>query len=554
MFIIQYLGELLAHVNLDIRLALPVTELYRLFLERHPQDKRRIEDISTKRLINAANEGARGSLYQNKTIDHEDESRLYNELEITIIKASGLPLSIDNEPPSSYVHFQLLGHPDKFTNPRPYDSNPIYNEKFVFPMITTEQQLRLLRRSQFLLSVIDMKLEECEDDSQIVGNNGIIGEISINLSELADGHAIVSDFTIKDANSVRIGEIELSMRWKNPLKHHRSLGPLALSNADVEIIMSVFASSDVNQIAVDYIAFCRYIDPSKGVTRAIDSLVMFMNKITEKENKSPSDILHVLLSEDSNISEELFINSLLKLQIDILPSDLIELYKYIDTQNTDCIQIQDILVSLRLDDTMRIPSVLYDKLLLRVKDLSSKKQYPLKFFENADSWGIQGRITRLEFKKVLHKLGFILVDEPEGNLDIIHTSKNTSSKNISKSNAVLSSTNGHDEEVLQESGVDNTQSEYYKEQRRVFEQQFADLSAQSRLIAEQLLSNKKRESLAGAVVAGTHRTLVFVYVLYIVYYIYICFKRVMILLCVYIIIIIYKYYINKYNITLNCYL
>ena len=39
----------------------------------------------------------------------EDESRLYNELEVAILRASALPLGADNRPPTAYVHFQFLG-------------------------------------------------------------------------------------------------------------------------------------------------------------------------------------------------------------------------------------------------------------------------------------------------------------------------------------------------------------------------------------------------------------------------------------------------------------
>ena len=43
-------GQVIAHITVDIRLALPVSELYRLFLERHPVERRQIEEISAKRV------------------------------------------------------------------------------------------------------------------------------------------------------------------------------------------------------------------------------------------------------------------------------------------------------------------------------------------------------------------------------------------------------------------------------------------------------------------------------------------------------------------------
>ena len=46
--------EIVAHVTIDIRLAIPVTELYRLFLQRHPTEKQLLEDVSTKRTLENA--------------------------------------------------------------------------------------------------------------------------------------------------------------------------------------------------------------------------------------------------------------------------------------------------------------------------------------------------------------------------------------------------------------------------------------------------------------------------------------------------------------------
>jgi hypothetical protein len=39
----------------------------------------------------------------------EDEARLYNELEVAILRASSLPLGPGDRAPSAYVHFQFLG-------------------------------------------------------------------------------------------------------------------------------------------------------------------------------------------------------------------------------------------------------------------------------------------------------------------------------------------------------------------------------------------------------------------------------------------------------------
>jgi hypothetical protein len=153
--------------------------MYKLFLERHPNERKQIEDISSQRVLDTHDAIEKAKSLEGAISKNENESRLYNELELVILKASDLPMSKDGSSPAAYVHFQLLGNPDKFTNPVPNTNNPSFNERFVFPMITNDQQIRLLQRSKLQLNVIDMKGEYAE-----VGE-GFIGEVFISLSELA---------------------------------------------------------------------------------------------------------------------------------------------------------------------------------------------------------------------------------------------------------------------------------------------------------------------------------------------------------------------------------
>ena len=55
--------------------------------------------MSTAKAMDNARYGATG----------EDESRLYNELEISVLRATSLPLGLDDTAPTAYVHFQFLG-------------------------------------------------------------------------------------------------------------------------------------------------------------------------------------------------------------------------------------------------------------------------------------------------------------------------------------------------------------------------------------------------------------------------------------------------------------
>ena len=281
-------GEILAYVNLEVRLALPVGELYRLFLERHPSEKKFIKERASQLQLEAASAADKA---QQAGTDiaaaKEDESRLYNDLEVAIIKAEGLPLSTNGKAPTAYVHFQFLGHPDKFTNPVPAQQSPGFNERFTFAMITNDQQLRLLRRSKLQLTLIDMNGEEASD------GEGLIGEVSIGLQELAEGSSFQDTFSVKDSQGNKVADIVIGMRWKHTFREQRDLGPRALSAVEVETLISAFSASNVNEGVVDYRAFCRFVDPPVEIRRCIDRLRNYAQRIGDSEGRAARDVFEV---------------------------------------------------------------------------------------------------------------------------------------------------------------------------------------------------------------------------------------------------------------------
>ena len=56
-------------------MAIPISELYRLFLERHPSERRVIEEISNKDVIDV-----KSSTKKPVLTDTEDESRMFNQV------------------------------------------------------------------------------------------------------------------------------------------------------------------------------------------------------------------------------------------------------------------------------------------------------------------------------------------------------------------------------------------------------------------------------------------------------------------------------------------
>lgn len=402
-------GEIIAHLNAEIRLALPVSELFRLFLERHPSEKRLIQDKSNQRLIDATStvdkaQRAPADISAAKA----DESRLYNDLEIAILKADGLPITPGTKGPTTYVHFQFLGHPDKFTNPVPESDAPVFNERFSFATITNEQQVRLIRRSKLSLAVIDMNGEEAGAD-----NEGLIGEVHIPLAELAEGQGFQDDFAIKDYEGRSFGTVTVGMRWKYAFHEERDLGPRGLSAIEVESLISAFSARDISEGVIDYRAFVRFVDPDPDTHRMISRLRNHADRVAEQEGRVPKDVFMVLFRETATIDSAEFVSKTELARIDALPEDLLKLFAYIDSDEDGHITLDQLLEVLNLDDNSAVTIALHDKLRERVADLQVRGMYVDNMFSEVDQWGAQGLVTRLDFKDVLKKMGFFLADEVE---------------------------------------------------------------------------------------------------------------------------------------------
>jgi Ca2+-binding EF-hand superfamily protein len=471
-------GEIVAYLEVDIRLALPVTELYRLFLERHPDEKKLLSDRATKRVIENANEIEKAKLTANIAVNTlDDESRMYNELEVVVYNIQGLPKRSDESSPSPYVHFQLLGHPDKFTNPIENTLNPVFNERFAFGMVTNDQQCRLLRRSQLLLTVVDLKGEEEESKGE---SEGFIGEINVSLASLSEGTAILDSFTLKNNNGDRVGVMRIAVQWKYKFKAQRELGPRALSGVEVECLISCFSPGDGKDGLVEYNSFLRFIDPPLGVSRAMERIQNYIHTVTNREGLSSREILESITEHSARIDEDLFLNCFNRLEIDVLPDEWIQLFRYIDIGDNQSISLDQILAVLNLDEVAGVPPTLQEKLILQMRNLNSRAVNPKHLFQRADQWGDRGLVTRLEFKSVLKKMGFQLVDEPdEADLNIHSVRETKSVLLLSKNDDPLNDTMDSDDILLPSSSHRGVNEDILK-QKEIFEKKLAEIQQRTR--------------------------------------------------------------------------
>ena len=489
-------NQVVAHINIDIRLALPISELFKLFLERNPNEKQIIEDISNKRLLETAKMNETYGAVEVANIASavkEEESRLYNELDIIIHKAVGLPNSLDQKPPTSFVHFQFLGHPDRFTNPVPNSCAPEFNEKFTFPIITNDQQIRLLQRTKLQISIFDLKGEELDRDS-----DGLIGGLNINLSDLAEGLSIVDTFKIQTPDGDRVGDLHISIRWRHAFRRSRELGPRSISGIEVETLIAAFSPNDFEAGIIDYKSFCRFIDPPEEVMQAIEKLKLLNNEIMSKDGKHSVDNIRVLFNTDNLIDEETFLSKILRTQIDILPSDLRKLFQYIDNNGDYKVTVEKIEAVLNLDTISGISVSLQNKLRRRSKELLRLGKSPIVLFQEADQWGSNGLVTRMEFKNVLKLMGFSLVDEPE----VFHNDKNmlTVKNKEGLQDDILNDSFGSNDDVLIQQDIDsdipigaiNKRSihKHLAKQREIFEARKNELKLNAELY-DQLQSETK---------------------------------------------------------------
>eukprot|EP00981_Chlorochromonas_danica_P000346 scaffold90_cov163-Ochromonas_danica.AAC.1 len=465
-------GQVIAMISLDMRMALPVSELYQLFLARHPDEKRYIEEFSSKRMLESSATESFLSKLPPSLLSDDDQSRLFNEIDIVVQKASNLPTNKRTGTPSSYVHFQFLGNPDKFTNPVMDSSNPVFNEKFSFPMVTSDQQLRLIMRSKLQLSVINLKSDEEEDSI----SDGLIGDVIVSLAELFEGKAVIDTFPIKDRIGHIKGEISLAVKWRYPLKRQRELGMRVLTGTEVENLISAFCPEDSKEGIVDYLSFCRFSSPGKEV---IDILAKLRSLF-----KAQDSLFAKIFGDMRSVTKEVFVQEMIRVNPGLLPAHLEVTFDYLNYQQDKNIPIDRIYALLNLDDFSGMSITLQEKLFECTRELEVRGLTVSRIFEQLDQWGANGLISRAEFKRGLKRMGFNLIDEPEPIQEVM------ADKHIAvMASDVLDDTLDEDHIIgagaqglvkNQSGGESSSLKEFMSQQREIFEKQKVELQARSK--------------------------------------------------------------------------
>lgn len=380
------------YARLEIRLARPLTDLYQLFLDRHPKERADIE----KNMLEQLDVRQAPSLVSQTT---RTTNRLSNEIQITIQSAAGLSLRENGDPPSTYVHYQLLQFEDTFTPVCSNTIDPVYDHSLSFPLATTAQSLAVLRTERLLFTVLDFKGDdEYEED--------LIGTCEANLSPLADGDRIFVTLPLKSQLTGRtVGAIRVAIKWVNDLKRDTEDAPNSLNRDELAWIMAEFSPQKIGQ--VDYLSFLHAFDEPPHIAQALAKLRTCVEKSELTRGKGPQELFGQHRCED--LSEEEIADLVMKalgrsgLKREELCC-LVRFARVINPEHFDLIKLSTVPNSFEVS--------LRSKVGGHLEAMRRQGYDVVSSFESLDPVG-SGRLPRPEFKRALRSVGFELLDEPE---------------------------------------------------------------------------------------------------------------------------------------------
>lgn len=191
-----------------VRLSMPIAEIWRLYLQSYPADIKLLS-LDTKESEESLDE--QSDYCCNESAMEVDEARL-NELRITVFACRGLdPSKSFGSPgrrPSPYVHYQLLGFPDIFTNIVPESTDPEFDlecSRQVFVLEVDACLLRFFLKFQLWFTVFDDQIELERNNH----DGGMIGKCGVSLSELVEGNNIKGWRPLLDSGNQPVGEISV---------------------------------------------------------------------------------------------------------------------------------------------------------------------------------------------------------------------------------------------------------------------------------------------------------------------------------------------------------
>ncbi|KDO29496.1 hypothetical protein SPRG_06036 [Saprolegnia parasitica CBS 223.65] len=223
-------NAIIGTMNLVLRMAIPVSETWQLHLQAHPADRAFLGD--TPNLESA--------LELHDAVSHLGP---LNDLEIAIVAGRKL-YTASGRPPSAYVHYQLLGFPDVFTDIASHTATPSFEHSTHRFSVSVDLCLKQFFKTVSLaLTIFD---DNEANDASAESSGGVLGTCEVPLKALASGDAISGWFEVLDPRGVSAGELLLTLQWKHPFQVLTELGAApvhanALTLRDVHDLMGHFS-------------------------------------------------------------------------------------------------------------------------------------------------------------------------------------------------------------------------------------------------------------------------------------------------------------------------
>ena len=219
----------------------------------------------------------------------------------------------------------------------------------------------------------------------------------------------------------------------------------------------------------------------------MEKLHSYLQTIYERDGIAPAEILKSISESVERIDRDHFINCFSRLEVDVLPDEWGDLFKFIDSEDNNSVSVDQILAILNLDEVAGISPSLQEKLTLQVRNIVSRGIDPIDFFSEVDNWGQAGQVTRMEFKLVLKKMGFQLVDElDEGDHGGTLTAKDDlSQKKVGlyeaheDENDVLNDTFESDDVLLPAGHMDGNIGDEIRRQKEIFQRKLDEIQHRS---------------------------------------------------------------------------
>ena len=351
-------------IHVEVRMAQPVSELFAVFLERHPAEREAIEDRMRQQMLAGAAlggdahdpsdlglsllpvaGGAKGGVrdsanraQSNRAAGHaggdatttNNDASLHNELEIIVHSASDLPKRTGNEVlPSPWVHYQLLQFQERFTPHRPQTVAPTWDpDVMAFPLATGNEMMQRLRTERIVFTVLDFR-----SDGERVGGDGtagpddlLIGTAELSLMPITEGEPVFERLPVTNDVGRTVGSLRVGARWRHPLRTSRDVGPQALSADELSWILGQYAPRKDGQ--VDYLAMLRDVEPPVLVEAAAAKLSQFVDRMRlERDDMDAASLLGDL--DAATLSQSEFTSRLTQAQCGAAPDELDQLHAYL---------------------------------------------------------------------------------------------------------------------------------------------------------------------------------------------------------------------------------